>query len=74
MDLGFSGYMLHEVADPSDLVSQIAKAIRPGGEYAVFDFISGNEDAFVKAFMEIPVSAFLTSSMPPESYSAPPPP
>lgn len=52
VDLGFSGYMLHEVADPKDLVNQIARSIHPEGEYAVFDFISGNEEAFVKAFME----------------------
>ncbi|MFW9965563.1 MAG: class I SAM-dependent methyltransferase [Candidatus Thorarchaeota archaeon] len=48
IDLGFSGYMLHEVADPSKFVDQIAVTIRGGGRYAILDFVSGDKEAFVR--------------------------
>ncbi|MHA1925666.1 MAG: class I SAM-dependent methyltransferase [Candidatus Thorarchaeota archaeon] len=53
IDLGFSGYMLHEVADPSDFVNQIAKTIRRGGRYAILDYVSGDEEAFIRAMTEL---------------------
>ncbi|MFX1483732.1 MAG: class I SAM-dependent methyltransferase [Promethearchaeota archaeon] len=52
IDLGFSGFMLHEVADPADFVSRVFRHISLHGIYVVYDYISGNEDAFVKAMME----------------------
>ena len=52
IDLGFSGFMLHEVASPTEFVSKVFRHIRPWGIYVVYDFISGNEEAFVKAMIE----------------------
>jgi len=52
IDLGFSGFMLHEVANPTEFVSKVFRHIRPWGIYVVYDFISGNEEAFVKAMIE----------------------
>ena len=47
INLGFSGFMLHEVEDPQRFVSQIVQFLFKNGVYAVYDFISGNEEAFV---------------------------
>jgi ubiquinone/menaquinone biosynthesis C-methylase UbiE len=52
VDLAFSGYMLHEVKSPLDLVNQVGRTLRPGGLYVVYDFISGDEEAFVKKMAE----------------------
>jgi ubiquinone/menaquinone biosynthesis C-methylase UbiE len=52
IDLGFSGFMLHEVVSPTDFVSQVYKHIRSWGIFVVYDFISGNEEAFVKKMSE----------------------
>ncbi|MHA2066946.1 MAG: class I SAM-dependent methyltransferase [Candidatus Thorarchaeota archaeon] len=52
VDLGFSGYVLHELTDPSSVVGQIVRTIRTGGIYTVFECYSGNEEAFVRAFVE----------------------
>ncbi|MHA2076870.1 MAG: class I SAM-dependent methyltransferase [Candidatus Thorarchaeota archaeon] len=48
IDFGFSGFMLHEVASPSDFVSKVYRHTRAQGIFVVYDFISGNEDMFVK--------------------------
>ena len=53
IDFAFSGFMLHEVARPIDFVSQVYRHIRSNGFYVVYDFISGNEDAFVKTLSYI---------------------
>ncbi|MFW9767280.1 MAG: class I SAM-dependent methyltransferase [Candidatus Thorarchaeota archaeon] len=52
IDLGFSGMMLHEVASPIAFSSKVFKHIRPWGIFIVYDFISGNEDAFVRSMVE----------------------
>ncbi len=52
VDIAFSGFMLHEVARPDEFVSQVFRLIRSFGFLVVYDFISGNEDAFVKAMSE----------------------
>jgi ubiquinone/menaquinone biosynthesis C-methylase UbiE len=52
IDFAFSGFMLHEVARPNDFVSQVYRHIRSHGFYVVYDFISGNEEAFVKKMSE----------------------
>ena len=44
--------MLHEVRDPQDFVSQVADKLTSGGSYVVYDYVSGNEEAFLKAMME----------------------
>lgn len=48
IDFGFSGFMLHEVANPTHFVSQVYQHITLNGFYVVYDFVSGNEEAFVK--------------------------
>ncbi len=52
IDLAFSGFMLHEVAHPDEFVSQVFRLVRLFGFLVVYDFISGNEDAFVKTMSE----------------------
>ncbi len=52
IDFAFSGFMLHEVASPSDFVSQVYSHIRSSGIYVVYDFVSGNEAMFVKTMGE----------------------
>ncbi|MGY5863867.1 MAG: class I SAM-dependent methyltransferase [Candidatus Thorarchaeota archaeon] len=52
IDFGFSGFMLHEVADPSDFVSKVYSHIKSGGVFVVYDFISGNEEMFVKTMVQ----------------------
>ncbi|TET11404.1 MAG: class I SAM-dependent methyltransferase [Candidatus Thorarchaeota archaeon] len=52
IDYAFSGFMLHEVASPSVFVSQVRRHIRSQGLFVVYDFISGNEAAFVKTMSE----------------------
>ena len=52
IDLAFSGFMLHEVANPRDFVSDVFRLIKLGGIYVVYDYVSGNEEAFVEAMLE----------------------
>jgi ubiquinone/menaquinone biosynthesis C-methylase UbiE len=52
INLGFSGFMLHEVASPTDFVSRVYRHIQSFGFFVVYDFISGNEEAFVKTMSE----------------------
>lgn len=52
IDFAFSGFMLHEVASPTKFVSQVCRHIRSQGIFAVYDFISGNEAAFVKTMSD----------------------
>jgi ubiquinone/menaquinone biosynthesis C-methylase UbiE len=52
IDFAFSGFMLHEVASPSDFVSQVYKLVKSNGIYVVYDFVSGNEAMFVKTMSE----------------------
>ena len=52
IDFAFSGFMLHEVASPSDFVSQVYSHVKSSGIYVVYDFVSGNEEMFVKTMGE----------------------
>jgi SAM-dependent methyltransferase len=52
IDLGFSGMMLHEVTSPLEFVSKVFRHIRPWGIFVIYDFISGNEEAFVRTMSE----------------------
>jgi ubiquinone/menaquinone biosynthesis C-methylase UbiE len=52
IDFGFTGFMLHEVADPRGFVSDVFQHIRPTGFFVIYDFISGNEEAFVRTMSE----------------------
>ena len=52
VDLAFSGFMLHEVRNPQDFVNQVVQTLAPRGLYVVYDYVSGNEAAFVRAMMQ----------------------
>lgn len=51
IDLAFAGHMFHEITDPSDLTSQVFTTLKSGGQFAIFDFVSGNPESFVKAMV-----------------------
>jgi len=44
--------MLHEVRDPQRFINEVAHTLTYGGSYVVYDYVSGNEEAFVKAMLE----------------------
>jgi len=48
VDMVFSGFFLHEVKDSQSIVVQAAQSLKPSGVCVVFDFVSGNEEAFVR--------------------------
>ena len=52
IDLAFCGFMLHEVASPQGFVDQVSRTLRTGGVCAVYDFVSRNEEAFVRRMAE----------------------
>ena len=49
VDLGFCGFMLHEVASPSRFLEDAFRVVRKGGSYVVYDYVSGDRDAFIRA-------------------------
>jgi len=57
IDLAFCGFMFHEVASPQDFVKQVSQTLRTGGKYIIYDFISGDEETFVKKMTEQGMSA-----------------
>jgi ubiquinone/menaquinone biosynthesis C-methylase UbiE len=52
IDFAFSGFMLHEVANPNAFVSSVFRLVATNGLYVVYDFVSGNEERFVKAMSQ----------------------
>jgi ubiquinone/menaquinone biosynthesis C-methylase UbiE len=48
INLAFAGHMFHEITDPIDLTLQVFTILKQGGQFAVFDFVSGNPEGFVK--------------------------
>ena len=58
IDLAFCGFMLHEVASPQGFVDQVSGTLRTGGVCAVYDFVSRDEETFVRKMAE--------QGMPPE--------
>ncbi|MFW9975619.1 MAG: class I SAM-dependent methyltransferase [Candidatus Thorarchaeota archaeon] len=56
IDLAFSGFMLHEVTSPRDFVARVYKLVKSNGVYIVYDFVSGNEEQFVKAMIDFNMS------------------
>jgi ubiquinone/menaquinone biosynthesis C-methylase UbiE len=52
IDFAFSGYLLHEVASSRDFVFKVYRLMKPKGKYVVYDFVSGNEERFVKRMIE----------------------
>jgi ubiquinone/menaquinone biosynthesis C-methylase UbiE len=48
VDMVFSGFLLHEVDNSQSVIFQAAQSLKPSGVCVVFDFVSGNEEAFVR--------------------------
>ncbi|MBD3406250.1 MAG: methyltransferase domain-containing protein [Candidatus Lokiarchaeota archaeon] len=57
ISFGFSGYMMHEVKKPLDFASQVYGTIKTAGGYAVFDFISGDREEFIRIMSDGHMSA-----------------
>ena len=57
LDFAFAGHMFHEIAGPTDLSSQVFKVLKSGGQFAVFDFVSGNPEGFVKGMVQTGMDA-----------------
>lgn len=56
IDFAFSGFMLHEVADPRKFASVVHRLVKLMGTYVVYDYVSGNEEMFVKAMVKNGIS------------------
>jgi len=48
VDMVFSGFFLHEVDNAQSIIVQAAQSLKPSGVCVVFDFVSGNEEVFVR--------------------------
>jgi SAM-dependent methyltransferase len=48
LDFAFTGHMFHEIADPSDLASQVFTSLKHGGQFTIFDYVSGNPEGFIR--------------------------
>jgi len=48
VDMVFSGFFLHAVDNSQSIIHQAAQSLKPSGVCVVFDFVSGNEEAFVR--------------------------
>jgi len=48
VDMVFSGFLLHEVDNSQSIILQAVQSLKPFGVCVVFDFVSGNEEAFVR--------------------------
>ncbi len=57
LDFAFAGHMFHEIADPNDLTSQVFTALKSGGQFAIFDFVSGNLEGFVRRMVSAGMDA-----------------
>lgn len=53
IELAFSGYLLHELTNPPNLLEQIFNVLAENGVYAIYDFISGDEEAFVNRMTKL---------------------
>jgi SAM-dependent methyltransferase len=51
IDFAFAGHIFHEITDPIDLTLQVFTTLKQGGQFAVFDFVSGNPEGFVKGMV-----------------------
>ena len=48
VDMVFSGFFLHEVKDSQSIILQAAQSLKSSGVCVVFDFVSGDEEAFMR--------------------------
>ena len=56
VDLGFSGFMLHEVADARKFTVMVLRHINTDGVFVVYDFISGNPEEFIRQMAKLGIS------------------
>ncbi|MGY5874413.1 MAG: class I SAM-dependent methyltransferase [Candidatus Thorarchaeota archaeon] len=52
IDIAFSGFFLHEVNSPINLITEARSKLSSGGLFVVYDFVSGNKDAFIEIMTE----------------------
>ncbi|MHA1772303.1 MAG: class I SAM-dependent methyltransferase [Candidatus Thorarchaeota archaeon] len=50
-DLVFMGFLLHELDNPQQILALAFNSLRANGVCVVFDYVSGNRDAFVKGMI-----------------------
>lgn len=48
LSMAFCGFMLHEVADPKQFVTMVSQTLVSEGAFVVYDFVSGDKDAFLR--------------------------
>ncbi len=56
LDMAFSGYVLHELANPNDVSAQVYSILKRNGICVVFDFVATNVDLFVKVMSQAGMS------------------
>ncbi|MHA1882250.1 MAG: class I SAM-dependent methyltransferase [Candidatus Thorarchaeota archaeon] len=56
LDLAFSGYVMHELADPKDFSSQVYSCLKSNSMCVVFDFVATSENLFVKVMSQVGMS------------------
>ncbi|MDF1538213.1 MAG: class I SAM-dependent methyltransferase [Candidatus Thorarchaeota archaeon] len=51
LDLAFTGYMFHEIANPQNFAKQVFDCMKRNGVFIVFDFVSGNPEEFITSMV-----------------------
>lgn len=51
IDLAFSGFVFHEVADTLNHSAQVFSVLRNNGKIAIYDYVSGDKGAFIRLMM-----------------------
>jgi ubiquinone/menaquinone biosynthesis C-methylase UbiE len=52
VDFAFSGFFLHEINHPESHIRDAYTCLISEGIYVVYDFVSGNKDAFIQAMVK----------------------
>ena len=56
LDLAFSGYVLHELANPNDFSSQVYSCLKSNGMCVVCDFVATSEELFIEVMSNVGMS------------------
>lgn len=56
LDLAFSGYVLHELANPNDFSSQVYSCLKRNGICVIFDFVATSEELFIEIVSHVGMS------------------